>query len=197
MKNEQPGTKGRPRQTENGTQRISASVPVDLLPLFKALGGSAWLTKKLQEEAEKPHGLEVRFKRLNADAKEPHAGTDGAAGLDLYATEETTLKRFQPVKVGTGLALEIPRGFCGKVYSRSSSFLKGLLLTPLIVDSDYRGEIFTSVMFVSDKEETYTIKKGDRIAQICIEPVTAVRFSESETLSETARGSGGYGSTGR
>jgi dUTP pyrophosphatase len=147
--------------------------------------------------------MEIKIKKLSPYAVTPTAGTSGAAGLDLYATADVTLIHGMPQKVPTGLALEIPAGYCGKVYSRSSSFLRGLILTPLIVDSDYRGEVFVMVCFNRPNYTPthlpcmYELKRGDRIAQICFEPVTPVTFTETDTLSETARGTGGYGSTGR
>jgi dUTP pyrophosphatase len=148
--------------------------------------------------------MQIKYKKLSPFAIVPTAGTAGAAGLDLYATKDVSLVNGQPVKIPTGLAFEIPAGYCGKVYSRSSSFLKGLILTPLIVDSDYRGEIFVMASFHQSPmskalglPDHYEILKGDRIAQICFEAVTPVEFIEAETLSETERGTGGYGSTGR
>ena len=139
--------------------------------------------------------LTVKFKKLNDAAKLPAAGTEGAAGLDLYCAEGQILQPGKPVKISTGLAFEIPAGYCGVVYSRSSSVLKSLQLTPLIVDSDYRGEVF--VMVVNGGAEPYELQKGDRIAQLRIEKVIPVHFEEAEELSKTMRGSGGYGSTGR
>ena len=118
----------------------------------------------------------------------PTRGTSGAAGFDLYAIEDTALKNGMPAKVRTGLAFEVPAGYCMVVYSRSSSALKGLVLTPLIVDSDYRGEVFG--------EPHYQIHKGDRIAQVKVEKLDDTTFEWADELSETERGTGGFGSTG-
>ena len=148
--------------------------------------------------------IHVKFKRLHPDAKIPTKGTEGAACFDLYAVEETVLGNRAPrKKVRTGLALEIPEGYCARIYSRSSSFLKGLDIGSLVCDSDYRGEIFVMVGYESthamEPEDfaAYRIRKGDRIAQIKIEQLVPTEFCEVSELSETARGNGGYGSTGR
>lgn len=155
--------------------------------------------------------LNVKIKKLRDGAKAPAKGTEDAAGYDLYAAEETWLFDGIPTKIPTGLAFEIPPGYCGVVYSRSSSFLKRILCTPLIVDADYRGEVYVSawysgVVHLSEHsgantthycyEPKYLVKKGDRIAQIKFEKLEDVLFEETDKLSETKRGSGGYGSTG-
>lgn len=146
----------------------------------------------------------IKFKKLHPDARIPTKGTEGAACFDLYAVEDTVLGSRAPrKKVRTGLAMEIPEGYCGRVYSRSSSFLKGLDVGSLVCDSDYRGEIFVMAGYDSnhamepEDHAAYRIRKGDRIAQIKIEQLVSTEFVEAEELSETERGSGGYGSTGR
>lgn len=159
--------------------------------------------------------LNVKFKKLRPDARIPTKGTEDAAGLDLYAAEQIYLCPDVPVRIPTGLAFEIPKGYCGVVYSRSSSFIKSIICTPLIVDSDYRGEVFVSALYsgvihgicttasnmvvhaLKGKQPLYHVQKGDRIAQIRFEKVEDVQFEEVEELSETKRGEGGYGSTGR
>ncbi len=146
----------------------------------------------------------VKIKKLHPDAKTPSQGTEGAACFDLYASETVILEsRGGRRKIPTGIALEIPSGHCGRIYSRSSSFLKGLDVGSLVVDCDYRGEIFVMCGYDAGnaepergRAETYVIHKGDRIAQIKIEQLISTTFVECNTLSETARGAGGYGSTG-
>lgn len=147
----------------------------------------------------------VKLKKLHPDAQVPAKGTASAACFDLYSTETIILEsRGGRVKVPTGIALEIPDGFCGRVYSRSSSFLKGLDIGSLVIDSDYRGEVFVMAGYDAGncelergRPETYVIHKGDRVAQLKIERLEPTAFEEVEELSETARGAGGYGSTGR
>lgn len=147
----------------------------------------------------------IKIKKLNPDAVLPKKGTEDAACFDLYSTETILLEsRGGRRKVPTGIAMEIPSGYCGRVYSRSSSFLKGLDVGSLVIDADYRGEVFVMCGYDAGnceiergRPESYVIHKGDRVAQLKIERLEQTTFEEVEELSETARGAGGYGSTGR
>lgn len=139
----------------------------------------------------------LSIKKLNPNAKTPTFGTKGAACFDLFASEDVFIGSGDTKGVPTGLAFEVPEGFCLTIYSRSSSFSKlGLTIIPLIVDSDYRGE----VMVFARYEERYPgyrlIKKGQRIAQFKIERLEPTEIVEVDELSQTERGTGGYGSTG-
>lgn len=142
--------------------------------------------------------MEVKFKKLSPDAIAPIQATDGAAGFDLTATsfevKKNTIMR-SVAEYGTGLAVEIPEGHVGLVFPRSSIHKKDMLLTNGVgvIDSDYRGEI--KAVFAYAGEDIY--KPGDRIAQLVIMPIPAVKFVEAEELTETERGTGGYGSTGK
>jgi dUTP pyrophosphatase len=142
--------------------------------------------------------MTIRFKRLHPDAKAPYQATPGSAGFDLTAVYmepvEHTHRRI--VKYGTGLAVEIPSGYVGLVFPRSSVYKADVQMANCVgvIDSDYRGEI-TAVFYVDLTSENYA--KGDRIAQLVIMPIPAVKFVESEELTDTERGIGGYGSTGR
>lgn len=137
----------------------------------------------------------MKIKRLHPLAKMPTKGTKGAAGYDLFCTELTMIRAGQTLKVPTGLAFEVPEGFCMVVYSRSSSMKNGLIITPLIVDSDYRGEVFVLVRNVNDA--AYTVEVGDRIAQVKLEALHPMDFEWASELSQTSRDAGGFGSTGR
>lgn len=137
-----------------------------------------------------PHG---------ADLPLPAYETEGAAGLDLRAAigEPVTLTPGARVLVPTGLSMQLPVGFEGQVRPRSGLALRHgvtVLNAPGTVDSDYRGEV--SVLLINHGSESFTVARGDRIAQLVIAPVTQARLSEVGMLSETARGAGGYGSTG-
>lgn len=149
-----------------------------------------WLKDTYNSDA-----LRVPMKRLNDKARMPEQGTLGAAGFDLYATEDVTLENGVPERIPTGLAFEIPADYVGVVYSRSSSARKGIVITPLMVDSDYRGEVYVLATYFG--EEPYVVKAGDRIAQIRIEKLQPTVFEWTDTLSETERGTGAFGSTGR
>lgn len=137
-----------------------------------------------------PHG---------ADLPLPAYETAGAAGLDLRAAiaKPVTLTPGMRTLVPTGLSMQLPEGFEGQVRPRSGLALRHgvtVLNAPGTVDSDYRGEV--SVVLINHGSETFTITRGDRIAQLVIAPVSHASLSEVETLDETARGAGGYGSTG-
>ncbi len=141
--------------------------------------------------------LVIRFKKLHPDAKAPYQATPGSAGWDLTATSVEPIKgNWWLNKYGTGLAVEIPKGYVGLVFPRSSVYktLTGLTNCVGVIDSDYRGEI--SAVFTSGAK-CNDYKVGDRIAQLVIMPIPAVKFVEAEELTETQRGAGGYGSTGK
>ena len=149
--------------------------------------------------------MKIKIKKLHDNAKMPTRGTSSAAGFDLYVPETTFLFRDIPQKVRTGLAFEIPEGYVGVVYSRSSSARDGIVITPLLVDSDYRGEVFVLATYLGEVEPdnprklggSLMITEGERIAQMRLEKLTDTEYEWADELSETARGTGGYGSTGR
>lgn len=139
--------------------------------------------------------LKIKFKKLNPNAVTPKQGTSGAAGFDLTAVSIEETDQF--VKYYTGIAVEIPPGYVGLVFPRSSICKTGLSLANSVgvIDSDYRG----SISFVFYKGPTWIepYSYGDRIGQLVIMPIPEVEFVEAEELSETERGEGGYGSTGK
>ena len=134
----------------------------------------------------------------------PSYRTDGAAGADLCAhlppesrAGGLILKPGGRAAVPTGLRIAIPEGFEGQVRARSSLARKGLMLpnAPGTIDADYRGEVL--VLLLNAGDEPVTLSHGERMAQLVIAPVARARFELAETLDETARGAGGFGSTGR
>ena len=144
--------------------------------------------------------VKVNFKKLDKNAHAPTYGSEFAAGADLYALTNGETVRFSPGEtkmIHTGLAVEIPVGYAGLIYARSGIATKRGL-TPAnkvgVIDSDYRGEVMVSLHNHSDKEQE--IADGERIAQLVIAPFLAAEFCETEELSDTARGEGGFGSTG-
>jgi dUTP pyrophosphatase len=143
----------------------------------------------------------IFFRRLREGAPIPAYQTEGAAGLDLCAFPEDRapirLLPQQRARVGTGLAVAIPPGYEGQVRPRSGwAYHHGvtLLNSPGTIDSDYRGEIL--VLLINLGHTEVVIQPGDRIAQLVIAPVCRAQVREATALSETARGSGGYGHTG-
>ena len=128
----------------------------------------------------------------------PAYGSEGAAGMDLVAAEESVLLPGEWTSVGTGLRLEIPPGFEGQVRPRSGLALKHgvtVLNTPGTIDADYRGEV--RVILINHGKEDFRIEPGDRIAQVVFAEVTRVELERAGELEETERSSGGFGSTGR
>ena len=142
----------------------------------------------------------IRVKILRSGAKLPTYGTDGAAGADLYACLENpvTVASGETAFIPTGLALEVPAGCAGLVYARSGMACKRGLAPANkvgVVDSDYRGEI--TVALHNHGKTAQTIENGERIAQFLITPVLTPDYEIAENLSDTARNTGGFGSTGK
>ncbi|QIK77671.1 dUTP diphosphatase [Sphingomonas piscis] len=128
----------------------------------------------------------------------PSYATEGAAGLDVVAAEELTLAPGARHAVATGFAMAIPEGFEVQVRPRSGLALKNgitCLNTPGTIDSDYRGEV--KVILANLGSEPFQIRRGERIAQLVPAPVLKASFREVESLDETVRGTGGFGSTGQ
>ena len=157
-----------PRKQPNGKKPLPADVAV--------------LVKRL------PHfeGLEL-----------PQYATDGAAGMDVLAAEDVTLAPGARHAVATGLAVAIPHGFEIQVRPRSGLALKfGITVpnTPGTIDSDYRGEL--KVILINHGADPFEVRRGDRVAQLVLAPVTRASWLKVEELDQTMRGEGGFGSTG-
>ena len=144
-------------------------------------------------------GVKVNIKKLNERAITPTYGSEYAAGADLYACVdgEITIEPHATVVVPTGIAIELPEGYAGLIYARSGlATKKGLAPANKVgvVDCDYRGEV--KVAIHNHSAVAQTIAAGERIAQLVITPYLTAQFIECETLSDTVRGEGGFGSTG-
>lgn len=144
--------------------------------------------------------MNIKVKKLKPDATVPTMGSKFAAGADLYSAEDAdvVIEPSETKFLGTGLAMEIPEGYVGLVYARSGLACKRGLAPANkvgVVDSDYRGEI--KVALHNHGKEAQTVEKGERIAQMVIAPYLSVNYEEADELSETERGEGGFGSTGR
>lgn len=139
----------------------------------------------------------IKIKRVHPDAKVPKYEHAGDSGADLYSVMEYTLKSMERYAVPTGLTVEIPVGYEIQVRPKSGLALSHgitLLNTPGTVDAGYRGEI--KVILINLGQDNYLIKKGQKIAQLVVAPVVRAEFTEAETLSDSSRGEGGFGSTG-
>ena len=145
--------------------------------------------------------MEIKITKLREGAKIPTRGSEKAAGYDLYACldcESVEIAPHATVKIGTGLALAVPDGYFGAVFARSGLAAKEGLRPANCVgvcDSDYRGEYIVALH--NDSETVRTVNNGDRIAQLVIMPFLSAEFLEAESLEETERGAGGFGSTGK
>ena len=148
--------------------------------------------------------MNIKVKKLNDKAKLPTRGSDQAAGYDLYSCfpddwgERLVIQPNETVKINTGLSMELPEGYFGAIFARSGLAIKqGLRLqnSVALIDSDYRGEYIVALHNDSDFEQR--IYDGDRIAQLVLLPYQQMEFKEVEELSDTDRGSGGFGSTGK
>jgi dUTP pyrophosphatase len=138
---------------------------------------------------------ELCVKRLVQDATLPTRGSSGAVGYDLYSIDEVVVSPSQRALVGTGVVVILPMNVYGRVAPRSGLAVKhGIQVGAGVVDPDYRGEI--KVVIFNQGDRDFVIKKGDRIAQLVLERCETPDVREIESLDETDRGSGGFGSTG-
>jgi dUTP pyrophosphatase len=143
--------------------------------------------------------VKLRFARLTESAVLPTRAHEGDAGLDLYAAEPAHLGPGERWSVPTGVAVEIPEGHAGLVLPRSGLAREhgiALVNSPGLIDSGYRGEIRV-LLLNTDPAEVYRVKPGDRIAQLVVAAIAAPEPVEAESLAESPRGEGGFGSSGR
>ena len=143
--------------------------------------------------------LQVRFQKLDSRAVAPAYGSASAAGADLYAVTDApiTIGAGQTVLVHTGLAVEIPEGFVGLVCARSGLATKQGLAPANkvgVIDADYRGEVMVALH--NHSGEARTIDHGERIAQLVLVPYLTAAYEQADSLTDTVRGEGGFGSTG-
>jgi dUTP pyrophosphatase len=142
--------------------------------------------------------MQVKIKKLHVDAVIPAYSKPGDAGLDLTAVSATQ-DQYGNVVYGTGLAVEIPEGYVGLIFPRSSNSKTDLYLTNHVgvVDSGYRGEIMFKFRPVNGLLNAKVFQVGERVGQLIILPYPTIMFEETEELSDSDRGAGGFGSTGK
>jgi len=140
----------------------------------------------------------LRVKRMYPDARLPQRATEGSTGLDLFAyikkSGRITLGE-KPKLVGTGIAVEVPRGYDVQIRPRSGLSARGVVAALGTVDSDYRGELLVT-MYTLGRGSSFEVRHGDRIAQLVISKLADLPVAEAEELSGTERGPQGHGSTG-
>jgi dUTP pyrophosphatase len=143
--------------------------------------------------------VQLRIAKLKDEARVPTRAHEGDAGVDLYACEAAHLGPGERWSVGTGVAVEIPAGHAGLVLPRSGLARDhgiALVNSPGLIDAGYRGEVRV-LLLNTDPAETFKIEPGERIAQLVIAPIALAEPVEVESLSDSARGDGGFGSSGR
>jgi dUTP pyrophosphatase len=141
----------------------------------------------------------LRYRRLKVAARPPTQAHEGDAGYDLHAAEAVTIEPGERASVGTGIAVAIPEGQAGLVVPRSGLAARhgiSVVNAPGLIDSGYRGELRV-LLLNTDRSEPFTVEPGDRIAQLVLVRVETEELEEVAELDETARGVGGFGSTGR
>ena len=140
--------------------------------------------------------MKLKIKKLTSTATLPQYAHAGDAGMDLFALESIVIKKGERVQVKTGIAMEIPEECAGLVWDKSGLSHKfGLKTLGGVVDAGYRGEIMVGVINLGDTD--YTLEAGHKIAQMLIQKVEFPEIIEVESLDETSRGEGGFGSTGK
>ena len=144
--------------------------------------------------------MKINLKKLTDTAILPERGSAYAAGYDLFADvkEQVTIEAHKTAMIPTGLAMEIPEGYFGGIFARSGLASKESLRPANcvgVVDADYRGEV--KVALHNDSDEKRVIIPGQKVAQLVVVPFLSVEFAEVESLSDTVRGVGGFGSTGK
>lgn len=139
--------------------------------------------------------MKIKVKKLKENAKLPSYALPGDVGMDLYAMETVTIPPMGHVRIWHGFALEFPEGYAATVKDKSSISKAGLHTMGGVFDAGYRGEYNTHLVNLSDKD--YTIETGDKVSQLLIFPVAIGELVETDTLSDSQRGEGGFGSTGK
>ena len=143
--------------------------------------------------------MKIKLKKLDRTLTIPKQAHDGDAGYDLISAIDATIRPGERLLVPTGIALQIPSGYGGFVQPRSGLAIKqgiGLVNSPGLIDSSYRGEIKV-IMINLDKKKEFSIKRGDKIAQLVVQKVIEFQFEEVDELDDSDRGAGGFGSSGR
>lgn len=139
--------------------------------------------------------MQIKIKRLNPDIKLPNYAHPGDVGMDVYATEEVTIPPGEHRFIHHGFAMEFPEGYAAIVKDKSSISKAGLHAIGGVFDAGYRGEYNSNIFNLSS--ESYTFEKGDKVSQIVIVPVALADVVEVNELSDSARGLGAFGSTGK
>ncbi len=178
-------------------EEASVRTPYPATTLLDAASRCSTMDTDRHERRVSPR-MRLPITRLDRELPLPRYAHDGDAGLDLFSAEDVVLKPFARSLIPTGIAVAIPEGYAGFVQPRSGLAIKqglSLVNTPGLIDSHYRGEI-KIIAINLDPDSDISLKRGDKIAQLVIQPVARVQLLEVDELDSTARGEGGFGSTG-
>lgn len=151
--------------------------------------------KKIKSEEVKEKKVKIKIKKLHPRAIIPKYAHEGDAGMDLFSVEDLILKPKHRALVKTGLSIELPKGYVSLIWDKSGIALKGIKTMGGVIEHTYRGEY--KIIVVNLSSENYEIKKGQKIAQLLIQKIETAEIEEVDELSETTRGDGGFGSTGK
>ena len=139
--------------------------------------------------------VKIKVKKLIESAILPSYGHPGDAGLDFYAAEDFVLTHEMRHAVSTGISMALPEGYVALVWDKSGlAAKKGITVLGGVIDAHYRGEY--KIILYNTERDDFVIRKGDKVAQVLVQPIVSAESEEVEELSETARGEGGFGSTG-
>jgi dUTP pyrophosphatase len=138
----------------------------------------------------------LKVKKLNSDAKLPEYAKEGDAGMDLFACEEVSVPVGKMAKIHTGISVEVPEGYVGLFWDKSGlSINHGIKLLGGVLDSGYRGELIVGLVNLGPAD--YVFEKNHKVCQMLIQPVVSAKIQEVSELSDSSRGHGGFGSTGK
>jgi dUTP pyrophosphatase len=138
--------------------------------------------------------MELKVKRIHPEAKLPVTGHPGDAGLDLFSVVDRDLAPGEVFAVPTGIQIAVPAGHAGLVWDKSGISLKGVHRLAGVIDAGYRGEV--QVVMINLGAAPFPVRKGQKIAQLLVQPIAGVEVVEADSLDDTSRGQGGFGSTG-
>lgn len=140
--------------------------------------------------------MKLKVKKINPEIKLPSYAKPGDAGMDIFVAENVTINPGESIGIKSGLAFEVPEGCVGLLWDKSGLSIKhGIKILGGVLDSGFRGEVVVGVINLG--KEPYTFEKGHKLTQLLIQPIINVDIEEVESLSETERGEGGLGSTGK
>ncbi len=139
--------------------------------------------------------MKIKIKKVQQNSIIPKYAREGDAGMDLFSCEDSVINPGERKLINTGLSIELPQGFVSLIWDKSGlAAKKGITTLGGVIEHTYRGEY--GVILLNTSNETHEVKSGEKIAQLLIQPIVTAEIEEAEELSETVRGSGGFGSTG-